>query len=122
MQLADISSFQQFISEAIIRNRPRLIVCSYYSTPSLHLLLAAKRHCQFIDFGYVSLSSDNSASLSHWLGLSTVRTAMFVYKEQRIPVVSVKVCGYHIVTYMIFNSLVVYLLKLYGIQLGIIDY
>lgn len=71
-------------------------MCNQYSTPSLHILVVAKRHHQFIDFGYVSLSSDKTAALSTWLGLSTNgQTAILVFKEQNIPVFSVKkVCDY----------------------------
>lgn len=102
LQFTGISSLQQFISEAISRNRPRLIVCSSYSNPSLHLLMVAKKHCQFIDFGYISHSGDNSATLSHWLGLPAhVRTAIVVFKEHNIPVVSIKVCGHIIVMFII---------------------
>ena len=72
-----------------------MIVCSSYSIPSLHVLLNAKRHRQFIDFGYVSLSDDNSVALASWLGLSKyIQTAILIFKEQNTPVFSVKVCSY----------------------------
>lgn len=92
LQLTDVISFQKFISGAINRNRPRLVLFSHHSTQSLHLLLVAKKHCRFIDFGYVSVSDDNGIILSSLFGIYK-QTAILVFKEQsNMPIVSVKVC------------------------------
>lgn len=84
----------------------------------------AKRHRRFIDFGYVSLSSDNSATLANWLDLPThVRTAILVYKEQSAPVFSKKVCYiWQCMCMYLFNSPPAYQLMFYGVQQWIIDY
>ena len=92
LQLTDVPSFQQFVSKAIYRNRPRVIVCSSYSSPSLHVLLNAKKHRRFIDFGYVSVSDDSNDALSSLLELSS-HTAILVFKEQSNPVFNMKVCS-----------------------------
>jgi len=94
LQFTDVSSFQKFISGAINRNRPRLVLFSHHSTQSLHLSLVAKKHCQFIDFGYVSLSGDSGVVISLLFGIYK-QTTILVFKEHsNIPVVSVKVCSY----------------------------
>ena len=72
-----------YFSNLFLRPLIGLIVCSSYSIPSLHVLLNAKRHRQFIDFGYVSLSDDNSVALASWLGLSKyIQTAILLFKDR----------------------------------------
>lgn len=94
LQLKDVSSFHQFLDHVIVRNRPRLIVCSHRPSPSLLLLMVAKIRKQFIDFGFVDLSNVNTATLSRQLGVHKDSTAsIVVFKDNGIvPVVNIKVC------------------------------
>jgi len=94
LQLKDVTSFHQFLDHMIVRNRPCLIVCSHRPIPSLLLLMVAKEYRQFIDFGFVDLSSANAAVLSRQLGVHKDNTAsILVFKDNGIvPVVNIKVC------------------------------
>jgi len=90
LQLKDVANFNEFLHHTIVRNRPRLVVCSQRPSPSLLMLMVAKKHKQFIDFGFVDMKS---ATLSRHLGVHKDNSAsILMFKDDEIaPVVNIKV-------------------------------
>ncbi len=84
------SNVDSFLSEAIARNRPRLVLFTPRDSPSLLYKLTAFAHQRTADFGFVTTVRGDGVLLQRF-GVRIGEKRLAVFKEYHLPTTVMKV-------------------------------